>query len=447
MEASEDERDSDASMSDADSVSEVEDIGRDATSWARKLLFKDTPSSSQFPSIFDAYFTQASKTSKTSSNVFSQLVPPLSPEEFHERIRELKNPALDEGITALSDSHVAYFPAYIAELASNFNLLFYGFGSKRKLLNRFARLCAKKGHVVITNTFFPSFTLKDFLASAEQVIGAPDVPNVGTGLEAQCRRILEKYVQKPTARHLFLIIHNIDAPALRTERSKSCLAALASHPSIHIAASVDHIMSPLLWSMTESFAHSRPSQPNSDSGGINPPGRQTLPTGGFSWLWHDLTTMQPYDFELAYADRTSFSGASASQRARTGQANIASIGSAGGMIAEGAAKHVLASVTAKAKRLFALLCVKQRSAIDAVAAETGSNAHIQPGPHVATSYELLFAAARDEFIATNDTAMHALLGEFRDHGLVVSSTAADGGEALWIPLSTNTLERLASENS
>ena len=56
--------------------------------------------------------------------------------------------------------------------------------------------------------------------------------------------------------------------------------------------------------------------------------------------------------------------------------------------------------------------------------------------HNNTHWGMLFSAARDNFIATNDTAMHSLLGEFRDHGLVLS--AAQGGpgngEVLWIPL-------------
>lgn len=437
MEDSGDERDSNAPASDVESGSDPESVGRDlASAWARKFI--DSSIAENLPSTFDAYFTQSTQSSKTSSSVFSELVAPLTPQEFRERIRGMKStPGLDERTAKLEKSHISYFPAYITELAAGFNLLFYGFGSKRKLLNRLARLCAKKGHVVIGNGFFPNFTLRDLLASAEQVIGAPDGPNAGSGPEAQCRRILAKYAQKPTARHLFLIIHNIDGYHLRSERAKSCLAFLAAHPSIHIAASVDHIMAPLLWSTTETFGQPLSTTPPSSNSSA-----QSLTSGGFSWLWHDLTTIQPYDFELAYADRTSYAGASAGQRTR-GQADIAGIGSAGGTIAEGAALHVLASVTAKAKRLFALLCTRQRAAIDALAAETGAT--VASSAHVATSYELLFAAARDEFIATNDTAMRALLGEFRDHGLVVSANAADGSEALWIPLPKDALVRLASE--
>ncbi|KAL5492177.1 ORC2 [Sanghuangporus weigelae] len=442
MTDSEGDQDASAYGSDADVGSDAEGNGRDALTWTRNYVFED--SSAHFPSIFDAFFTQINRASKTSSDVFSQLVSPLTPEEFHERIRAVRQPALKERISVLESSHSEYFPAYMAELASGFNLLFYGFGSKRKALNDFARRCAKKGHVVVANAFFPNFTLKDFLASAEKVIDAPVMDDVGAGHEGQCRRILEKYSRKPTARHLFLIIHNIDGQTLRSERSKNCLAVLAAHPSIHIVASIDHIMTPLLWSTTESFAQPRRAQSDHSSKESHNSLGQALPSGGFNWLWHDLTTMHPYDFELAYADRTSYAGAFAGGRGRGTQANIAG---AGGTIAEGAARHVLASVTAKAKRLFALLCNKQRLAMDAAAAESSSSAPVHSGPHVAISYELLFAAARDDFIATSDTAMQALLGEFRDHGLVVSANTQESGPGLWIPLAKEALSRLASEIS
>jgi len=63
---------------------------------------------------------------------------------------------------------------------------------------------------------------------------------------------------------------------------------------------------------------------------------------------------------------------------------------------------------------------------------------------VAIPYDMLFNLARDQFVATNDTALRALLGEFRDHGLVVTvGTGAMGsGEMLWIPLRKERLTKL-----
>lgn len=423
-----------SAQEDESSESEAEELEHDADLWARKLGLDDTDGI-ELTSAFDMYFMQGSKFARTSSNVFSQLVPPLTAEDFHEHITTAKSSQLSTRITILEESHIKYFPAYLAEAASGFNLLFYGFGSKRKLLNSFAKLCAKKGHVVVANAFFPTYTLKDFLDACEQVIGTSELVNTGSGPEAQARRILAKYTQKPRSRHLFLVIHNIESTALRTKRAKACLAALASHPSIHIIASIDHINASLLWSTTELF--SRPKAPSTSSTAASV---SKLPVSGFRWVWHDLTTLAPYDFELAYVDRTSYAGVcAASQR---GAAAAAAAG-VSGPVSESAAQHVLASVTQKAKKLFSLLCVRQVAAIDAAVVEGGSTGPVQSSPAVATSYEILFNAARDEFIATNDTAMRTLLGEFRDHGLVLSASSPEGGEALWIPLPKDVLLRLA----
>ena len=148
--------------------------------------------------------------------------------------------------------------------------------------------------------------------------------------------------------------------------------------------------------------------------------------------------MQPYDFELAYVDRTWYAGASAANRKRRG-GQVDGVTTQSGMVSESAAQHVLASVTSKAKKLFSLLCQKQLDCMEAAAGESG--AHVVSSPQVASSYELIFSAARDEFIATNDTSMRALLGEFRDHGLVLTSTNPDGGDSLWVPLAKDVLMR------
>jgi origin recognition complex subunit 2 len=127
---------------------------------------------------------------------------------------------------------------------------------------------------------------------------------------------------------------------------------------------------------------------------------------------------------------------------------------AGSMFSETAALHILASVNQKARKLFELMANKQLESIDSiegegdVAAEKGVEPsthlqlHQQQQPHLhAIGYDALFNLARAGFIATNDTALRSLLGEFRDHGLVLAGAgsggaagAAGGGEVLWIPM-------------
>ncbi|TFK60246.1 ORC2-domain-containing protein [Pluteus cervinus] len=429
------------------------------------------------PTNFDAYFTHIAARSQTSTNVFTHLIPPLTQDEYTEAISK----ALPQ-LNALSDKYKPalleepirsqVFRRFMFELREGFNILCYGYGSKRQVLNDFAkRFCSKDGNVVVVNGFQPDLNFRNVLQAVEtNVPGVAErdiPPGSSSALENQAKRIYDflwedAHAKKSKVKDLYFVIHNIDAPALRTQKVKSCLALLALHPRIHIIASIDHINAPLLWSTTE--ASTRKPDLSSSSPPVNP-------ARGFNWLYHDLTTLHPYDFELTFADRTSLSGAHGGPpKRKDGGMGGGGAGGAGGgtMFSETAALHILASVTQKAKKLFELMANKQLESIDAVGAaaedggdgvgdgqtKTGSSRQQQQQQQTVTAqqqmpelhgigYDALFNMARDEFIATNDTALRSLLGEFRDHGLVMTATggttaggagAAGGGEVLWIPM-------------
>ncbi|KAF8351675.1 origin recognition complex, subunit 2 [Amanita rubescens] len=391
---------------------------------------------------FDAYFSHATSRAQTSSNVFSALVPPLSQEEYLEGIQSAhastsKPPPIRPGLLESDQSRAQLFARFLLELNEGFNLLLYGVGSKRQILNRFAKeYCAKVGHVVVASAFRPDFSLKELFTSIEKI---PGVVSTGTSttVENHAKRIDEAFSKPTQKRHLYLIIHNLDAVPLRSQKAKSCLALLAMNPRIHIAASIDHINAPLLWSSSECAARkpTASSQSSFDS-----------PKRGFAWLWHDLTTLEPYDAELAYADRSSISGAHTGSHKKAPEAALLAAQSAGTAMSETAALHILASVTQRAKKLFVLMATRQLESIeeaagaDASGSNTKSNSDLQQH---GMGYDALFTAARDNFIATNDTALRALLGEFRDHGLVISAQAGAGsGEILWIPVRKERLSNI-----
>ncbi|KAF8579816.1 ORC2-domain-containing protein [Ramaria rubella] len=381
---------------------------------------------------FDAYFASASKPSRTSNNVFSELVPPLTQDEY---TTLLANSAATSKnaveLEAVLKGHEKLFPRYAFELAEGFNLLFFGFGSKRKVLNTFARsVCAKRGHVVIINGYMPHVGIKELLARIEEVPGLATVPlpSCSTTLEAQTRRIYDFFLppavrpQHPTSSQpLFLIIHNIDSPALRTPKAKTPLSLLALNPRIHIAASIDHINAQMIWSTTEASTRKHVYLEELGDQASIPP------TRGFAWAWHDMTTMQPYDAELAHVDPNIISN----KGHKTALAERA--------MSESAAQHILASVNVKAKKLFVLLAKTLLASFEEAGGK-GKEKEKQLQAH-AVSYDALFNAARTDFIATNDTSFKALLAEFRDHKLVLTSVSG-GGEALWIPLRSEELQRI-----
>jgi len=377
------------------------------------------PSNIIVETAFDAYFTYNKPGRvQTSSNVYSQLVLPLSAEEYSDAIGSISKGLQPIKPALLNGEHCQnLFSRYIYELNEGFNIICYGLGSKRRILNQFATThCSKQGHVIIGNGFQPDFNLKDLLSSVENVPAIKRLNWPSTTVEKQGRRIYDFFAQPSQKSHLYIVIHNIDAAPLRTTRSKSILALVAHNPRIHIIASIDHLNASLLWSSSEIFSR-KPDQIKSDA----------VPSRGFSWLWHDLTTLVAYDFELAFADRSSLSGAHVGGARRKTEALAAQQSTA---MSETAAFHILASVNLKSKKLFALLGNNQLEAM-----EDGDDGASNDLQQFGMAYNLLFSLARDNFLATNESAFRSLQVEFKDHGLFLStSSSGGGGEILWIPL-------------
>jgi hypothetical protein len=86
---------------------------------------------------------------------------------------------------------------------------------------------------------------------------------------------------------------------------RTLLSALAALSGVQLAASVDHINAPLLWTSTELLAQ--------------------------RWLWHDMTTLAAYGVELAGADPASLRGAPTTTTAAVSmRARAESMGMGGG---------------------------------------------------------------------------------------------------------------------
>ncbi|KAJ3532239.1 hypothetical protein NMY22_g7820 [Coprinellus aureogranulatus] len=355
------------------------------------------------PTSFDAYFTYTASKVQTSGNVFSEAVLPLSKEEYAEGIKAASKRAVKLTPSILEgDQTKQLFSRFIFELKEGFNLLCYGFRSKRQILNQFAQeTCSKHGHVVVANAFKPDFAIRDLLV---RIASLPNVIKEPLGLYSAPDKGAEELVKALSKQkhQVYVVIHNIDAPSLRSARAKTALAVLASNPLVHIIASIDHLNAPLLWSSSEVFARKSSAEESSPAS-----------TRGFAWLWHDLTTLAPYDAELAFADRSSIVTA---------------------------AQHILASVTQKAKKLFSLLGKRQLASIEQGVEENKTGSGSGGLREHGMAYGVLFAAARDDFVATNDQTLRALLGEFKDHRLILSEPNSAGVEVLWIPMRKERLQ-------
>ncbi|KAJ2627363.1 Origin recognition complex subunit 2 [Coemansia sp. RSA 1694] len=328
---------------------------------------------------YERYFQDlhTTKGSKTSDNTLSKL-PPLTQSECRAILSKV--PIKHKGeLELLEQLHRRQFRQWFFEMSCGFNLVFYGYGSKRRLMNSFATELAADAPVVIINGFFPTLNLKQSLERVvSEVIGIGDT----TGTVADLASLIHGYFDSEARKvdEMYFIVHNIDGSCLR--KHQAALAVLASCPSVHLLASIDHIEAPLIWDSST--------------------------TTRFNWAWHDLTTFEPYTVETSYENFAS---------------DTTEIGPRGVL-------HVLASLTENAKSIFRILAEYQiaESVMGDAAAKMPEMAH--------SAY---FAACRDQFLVSSELTFRSQLTEFRDHKVIQSRHAADGTESVHIPLDTATL--------
>ncbi|XP_032833233.2 origin recognition complex subunit 2 [Petromyzon marinus] len=328
--------------------------------------------------VVEDYF-DAHKTSKviTSDRTLSKLQSPrLDQETLGRLLRAVQLPFRKER-KQLEQEYRGLFAKWMTQLRLGFNVLLYGLGSKRNLLEDFrCSLLPNRCHVVI-NGYFPSITIKMVLNSiiSEFLEDGIGIRNPMEQLDYICTRF-----RQDSSLELYLVIHNIDGEMLRAERNQRVLGQLASLPNVHLIASVDHINGPLIWEQSK--------------------------VGWFNWLWCEVTTYEPY------AEETSYENSLLVQQSDS--------------LALSSLTHVLRSLTPNARGIFQLLVEHE---ID------NKNNPSNPG----LSFQDFYERCRVAFLVNSDLTLRAQLTEFRDHKLIRTKKGADGVEYLSIPIDASTL--------
>ena len=340
----------------------------------------------------ERYFLDLYQKSRTSNNTLSKL-PTLEHADFIQAIKRapVKHAKEMEMLNLLYEEQ---FPQWYFELMAGFNLLIYGYGSKRLLLTKFATSTLTDAPLIIVNGYFPTLTIKDIMEKITS--GALQYSGPAGTLQEQIAFIHAYFSQPDRAiQKLYLLIHNIDGTSLRSEKTQLALSLLASCPHIHLVASMDHINTNILW--------------------------DTVKTARFRWVWHELTTFKPYLTE------TSFENSIMVRQGELGPRGI---------------QFVLASLTSNGKGLFRLLAEHQIQA-EGEANGSGSKNHADYG----MAYNTLFIKCQENFLVSNAVTFRTQLTEFRDHRIVHSKKGQDGVEILYIPLSANVLEGILDQMS
>ncbi|XP_029112529.1 origin recognition complex subunit 2 isoform X2 [Scleropages formosus] len=330
------------------------------------------------PSLVEEYFTaHASSKVTTSDRTLQKLQTPKLDQETLARLLDGKPSSYADEINQLNKEHEKFFSKWMLQLQLGFNVLLYGLGSKKPLLERFrtSRLLGVT-HLVV-NGFFPSITLKSILNS----ITVEVLEHQGSFRSPveQMDFIMKSLRQDPSLQ-VYLVIHNIDGPMLRSEKTQQALGQLASLTNVHVLASIDHINAPLVWDQAKLSL--------------------------FNWLWYETTTYLPY------AEETSYENSLLVQQS--------------GALALSSLTHVLRSLTPNARGIFRLLAEFQLESRD------------NPS-YSGLSFQEFYQRCREAFLVNSDVTLRTQLTEFRDHKLIRTKKGADSVEYLLIPVDPATL--------
>uniref|UniRef100_A0A182N417 Origin recognition complex subunit 2 n=1 Tax=Anopheles dirus TaxID=7168 RepID=A0A182N417_9DIPT len=323
----------------------------------------------------------------TSDHTLDRLNTPRLSQDVLFRLLEQINASRSHtgAIQELLDDHMQQFARWLFLLDEGFNVLLYGLGSKRSLLQTFHRQLLAELPVVVVNGFFPALTVKDVLdAVANELLEL----RLQTGAHHEAIDEIERELSFQPHLNVFLLVHNLDGVAMRNERMQATLCRLASIPNVHLVATIDHINAPLLWDASKLSL--------------------------YNFCWWDTTTMLPYSAETAFENSLLVQNA--------GAPAISSM------------KSVFASLTSNARGIFMAIVKHQLS--------NGGPAN----PHyTGMLLKDLYWACREAFLVSSDIALRAQLTEFTDHKLLRIKRSADGAENLHIPIEHGLLQRFVDE--
>lgn len=273
-----------------------------------------------------------------------------------------------EDVQYLENLHAELFPQWMFELSQGYSICLYGFGSKRKLLQKLAKHVHATHQAdsqttrktIIVNGYTHATTLREILTCVSSAID-PSLKPPASSPAAMLASILTHL--SLAALTLTIIINSIDAAPLRKPSTQSILSQLASHSHINLVCSADTPDFPLLWDI-----------------GIR---------SAFNFVFHDCTTFAPFTVELDVIDEVhELLGRKA--RRVNGREGVA---------------FVLKSLPENARNLFQLLVGEVL-----VAMEDDGATHDEEAAGV--EYRIVYNKAVEEFICSSEMAFRTLLKEY-----------------------------------
>jgi len=336
-------------------------------------------------------------------------------------------------------------------LRSEFSVLLYGFGSKKELLEDFARRALTDGGVVVVNGFFPGLTAKHILANAAAAVSRDSVNALHAGSnDALFQRVAAATRERRGARRgddayetsrdvrLEASAETLNPKPRRTARRTSSVMTLPTLPSARAhelsnsdgaGKSLDGDFQPAkrLYIVLHNIDGAQLRSPEAQAvlGELASMPRVHLiasvdhvnapllwskrEAARFNWVWRKATTFAPYAVETSFAAQLLASRGE--ERHVRGAANV------------------LRSLTSNARDIFRVLAEYQ----------------LQNPEEKGMGFHAFYTECRAQFLATSEVTLRSHLTEFVDHELTRARKGADGEDVVHAPFASDVLAQLLKE--
>lgn len=354
---------------------------------------------------FEAYFEQNNTRVRTSKSSMS-MAPEITYEEFA-KYNKFLDLICSEPIESLNLLYQFQFTQWLFELKENFNLIFYGIGSKRSILTQFLRefVLPTEPHskCIVINGYNPEFTIRLLLKEIWTVCFNKALQS--RELREACNLTHVEFMKpKNRNRRLYILLNNIDGEPLRNDDLQYMLSQIARIEQVSLIGSLDNLNTPLFWDASV--------------------------LSNYNFIWHNISTFTGYNTEVSFKDPLS-----------TGKTDEL-IGSRG-------AKYVLSSLTGNAKSLYKNLILQQLDRIDTFIGDDtkllDNRGSVKGSSKTCISLREFYDICVSEFIISNDISFRTILGEFVEHKMCILTRDTAGTEILYIAFSVDELEKLLDE--
>lgn len=371
----------------------------------------------------EGYFEQHNLRFRPSFSSLTSKAPTLEYEEFIPMVN-LGSLIHNQERKSLNELHKTLNHQWCFELSQGYSLNFYGVGSKSNfildfvngyLLDWYEKVMQEKIEypvVMVVNGYNPSTKLKTVIHDIIAAVITPEIqkqqnlrmpkhvaeafPYLLNHLKKHQSIVKYNGLVKPD---LILVVHNIDGEAFRDERSQNYLSELASLPNVWFITSTDNVNASLLWDLNR-FKNS-------------------------NFLWHDLTTYEPYSVEMSFKD-------------------VLSMGQSKKFLGSKGARYVLTSLSTNAKNLYRLLLQAQLKKLEDTSTKEGRTG-LRANVKLAVEFRSLFEQCKEAFVTSNEMNFRSILGEYVEHKMCTLTRNGQGTEVVFVPFSFDEMEKLLRE--